>query len=77
MTMEVWLLLFSDFYVLVNIANLHGAFCLDPLIFLLSDIFFEIFDDENILLHRGASNPVVRTCMFFRFIFPLKIRVVT
>lgn len=22
------------------------------------DIFFEIFDDENILLHRGASNPV-------------------
>jgi hypothetical protein len=29
-----------------------------------SDIFFEIFDDSNILQDRGASNPVVRSHLF-------------
>ena len=50
---------FSFSYVFMNLTSFLITF-LFP-----SDIFFEVFDDENILQDRGASNPVVRTSMRF------------
>lgn len=45
----------------INIENLNLLFCF---VFFV-DIYFEIFDDANLLEDRGAHNPVVRILWLF------------
>lgn len=61
MILEVWFSpIYHPYFILKNISHIITFLIL---ISLFSDVFFQIFDDQNILQDPGASNPVVIPCM--------------